>query len=443
MSKFFVALFLIFPALAQAEIEVAFERDPSVPIVYLNVAVKTGAVKDPPGKSGITQFLGRAMLRGTTLRKKDQIDLALDQIGAKLEVETRAEALILRGAVLSSQAKEFLDLLLEIVTRPSFAPNEVLKLKSELVSELQDQLSDDRTLAREQFERALFGAHPYGNPIGGRVKDIERIFAAQLRAHYDQLFRADHLLIVGTGDFDPEELKSWARKIELARPNGKQSLAPLQEPEQKSARSVLFVTKPNRPQAQIFMGQIGMRMDHPDYFKLNLANHAFGGGSFQARLMQELRVKRGWTYGVQSYFRQGTKPRAWQLGFSSSSKDAGSALSLTLKLVGDLVEAGITPDEFAFARQSLINNAAFNFDTPKKRVENILLERTLGLPDGFMRTFGPRTAELDHGSVNVAVKSFFKPDALTITVLGDEKIKPDVITASGVKRARSVSYLDR
>ena len=438
-----LAVLLLFPALAQAEIEVAFERDASVPILYLNVAVKTGAVTDPAGKSGITQFLGRAMLRGTTLRKKDQIDLALDQIGAKLEVETRAEALILRGAVLSSQAKAFLELLLEIVTQPSFAPNEVLKLKSELVSELQDQLSDDRTLAREQFERALFGTHPYGNPVGGRVKDIERIFAPQLRAHYDHLFRADRLLIAGTGDFDVGELKNWAEKIESARPRGKNGFTSLADPEHKSSRSLLFVTKPNRPQAQIFMGQIGMRMDHPDYFKINLANHAFGGGSFQARLMQELRVKRGWTYGVQSYFRQGTKPRAWQIGFSSSSKDAGSALSLTLKLVGDLVETGITAQEFAFARQSLINNAAFNFDTPKKRVENILLERTLGLPDGFMKIFGPRTAELDHSSVNTAVKSYFKPEALTITVLGDEKIKPDAITAAGVKRVRSVNYLDR
>jgi zinc protease len=111
--------------------------------------------------------------------------------------------------------------------------------------------------------------------------------------------------------------------------------------------------------------------------------------------------------------------------------------------VGDLVETGVTAEEFAFARQSLINNAAFNFDTPKKRVENILLERTLGLPDGFMKTFGPRTAELEHESVNTAVKSYFRPDALAITVLGDEKIKPDAITAAGVKRVRTLNYLDR
>jgi zinc protease len=383
------------------------------------------------------------MLRGTTARKKEQIDLALDQIGAKLEVETRAEALILRGAVLSSQAESFLGLLLEVVTRPSFAPAEILKLKSELISELQDELSDDRSLAREQFERALFGSHPYGNPIGGRVKDIERIFARDLRGHYDQLFRSDRLLIVGTGDYDPEKLKEWAKKIEKARPSLGRSLSPLGAPESKSSRSLVFVSKPSRPQAQIFMGQIGVRMDHPDFFKLNLANHAFGGGSFQARLMQELRVKRGWTYGVQSYFRQGTRARSWQIGFSSASKDASSALSLTLKLVGDLVESGITDEEFMFARQSLINNAAFNFDTPKKRVENTLLEKTLGLPDGFMKTLGERTYELDRESVNAAMKSFFKPEALTITVLGDDKIKNDVTVAAGTKRVRSVSYLDR
>src|SRR5688500_1513374 len=96
--------------------EVSFEKDPKLPIVYLNAAFKAGAVTDPASQSGMTNFMGEMLIRGTKSRTKEQLDLALDQMGARLEVETRAEALIFRGAVLSSQLEPFLKLVTEVLT---------------------------------------------------------------------------------------------------------------------------------------------------------------------------------------------------------------------------------------------------------------------------------------------------------------------------------------
>jgi len=82
--------------------EVNFEEDRQLPIVYLNLAIKSGAVSDPKDRLGLTHFMAEMLTRGTQHRSKTEIDQALDQMGAKLEVEVRAESLILRGAVLST-----------------------------------------------------------------------------------------------------------------------------------------------------------------------------------------------------------------------------------------------------------------------------------------------------------------------------------------------------
>ena len=99
----------------------------------------------------------------------------------------------------------------------------------------------------------------------------------------------------------------------------------------------------------------------------------------------------------------------------------------------ELKDKGITPEEFAFAQSSQVNSAGFMFNTPKKRVENRLLERTLDLPDGFMSTFGPRLTAVKLDQVNAALKRFLQPDKLAISVLGTAaKIKEPLAKAAGV-----------
>lgn len=428
---------------AQA-LEIDFERDTSLPMVYVNLALKAGAVTDPPGKTGLTHFMGEMLLRGTQTKNKSQIDLTLDQMGARLEVETRAEALILRGAVLSSQLQPFLAFMEEIATEPSFPEAEIKKLKSKTASLIREELGHDASLAARRFNKFLFGTHPYGNPIRGKTKEIESFTRVQLLAHYNRLFQDRSILLIGTGDAPLETIRAWGKQLVSKRPNrpvseSEPEIGVVAAPTNPEKTRVLLIDKSERTQTQINLGQIGTLMTDPNYFPLYLGNYVFGGGTFSSTMMVEVRVKRGWSYGASSHFRFGLKPRSWTAHLFPAEKDTVNALSLALQLVADLKKNGVTQEQFDFAKRSLVNSAGFNYNTPKKRVENLLLEKTLNLPIGFMKTYGPEIEKLNLKQVNQALTSFLQPDKLSIAVLCTAKnleaeigkatkVSPDQIT---------------
>jgi zinc protease len=425
-------------------IEVAFEHDSNLPLVYINLAVRAGGVSDPDGQAGITNFMGEMLMRGSASRTKEQIDLELDQMGAKLEVDVRAEMLIFRGAVLSSQLDGYLKLLTDLVTQPKFPEQEMRKLKSEIVSGILEETGRDGSLAGRRFNRFLFASHPYGNPVLGKVKDIESLTVAQVKTHYEKVMRDQRMVVIGTGDAQVSRLEAWAAQIAQARPGGDKAPV-LATPKNGDKRRMLIIDKPDRTQTQIRFGQVGTTFTDPRFFAIYLGNHAFGGGSFSARLMVEIRVKRGWAYGASSQLMGGSRPRSWTVAYSPASKDSGAALKYGLGMVAELRDKGISQAEFQFARDSLINGAGFMYNTPKKRVENRILERMLELPDGFMASYAEKFAQLTLDDVNRSLKEFLHPDQLAIAVVATAaEMKGPLAEAAGLPadQVRVVPYTE-
>jgi zinc protease len=416
--------------------EVTFERDPSLPLVFLNVALKGGAVTDSEGHAGLTNFMGEMLLRGTRTKTKEQIDLALDQMGAQLAVETRSEAVILRGSVLAAQLDAFLALLGEIITQPSFPEGEIRKLRAEITSGLLEEQGTDSRLLSRKFTNFLFRGHPYGKPILGTIKDVANLNRPKVLGHYDLLVRDVNLLIVGSGDAEVSKIEQWSATLASARPGG-EAIPIVAKPENSDGRRLLLVDKPDRTQTQIRTGQIGVQLTDSNYFPLYLGNHAFGGGSFSARMMVEVRVKRGWSYGAYSSFRHGRQPRSWEYYIFPATKDTPAALEFTLKMLEDLKEKGVTDAEFEIAKTSLINSDGFRYNTPEKRVENTLLEKTLDLPQGFMTTYAKNLSKLSVSDVNRALRDFVRPDRVSIAVLGTAKdLKLKLAKAAGIDESK-------
>lgn len=437
------ALACLFTSLAQAStIEVEVEKDSRLPIGYVNVVIRGGSVSDPENRVGLTQFMSQMLVRGTKSLTKEQIDLRLDQWGAQLAVENRAEYTIIRGAALSTRLPDLLGLIEDILLHPSFSDSEIRKLKAETISGLMEELASDHAVNTKKFSRLLFDGHPYGRPTAGLASHVQTFDRAALAKQHLLIMNSDRAFFLASGDVDEASFSSWAARVARGMP-GKGALSKLARPAQSSARRLQIIDKPDRTQTQIQIGQIGTLMSDPDYPALYLGNAAFGGGSFMSRMMQEIRVKRGWSYGAASTFRFGVQPRSWQAHLFPATKDTPAALAFTLGMIAELQKNGITQAEFDLVKRSSINSAAFMSDTPKKRIENRILERTLGLEKGFFEGFASRLEKTSREQVNEALSRFLKSENLSISVLGTAApLKTGLIEAAGVteKELKIVPY---
>lgn len=431
-----VSLNVLVPTAAGA-VEVAFERDARLPVVNIAVAIRAGYTMDPTGQSGLTRFMGQMLTRGTKLRSKEQIDLELDQMGAEIGVETRAESTVLRGTVLASQLDRFLSLISEMLTQPSFPPSEIRKLKGEVTSAIAGQMGRDESVAYRKFLKYLFNKHPYGKPPLGTTVDVVKLTAVQLRAQYDRIVRDQLLLVVATGDADEAKLKTWADGIGQARPGGL-AVEELAVPTNPPHRRLIIVDKPDRTETQIIIGQIGMATLNPQYRALDIANVIFGGGGMNAsRLMLQIRSLKGWSYSASSSQNMARQPHQWSIHLHPAAKNSAEALAYVLGMVSDLKAKGVTHDEFQFAQSTMINNSAFDANTAKKRAENLLTEKLIGLPNGFFKSAGEQIQKVTLEQVNAAAQAFFQPNDLTILVLGTAKdLKAPLAKAAGVELSK-------
>lgn len=431
-----VALVTIAPVNSWAEFE--FEEDNSLPIVYLNIVLDAGAAQDPADKLGLANVASRMLLRGTQLHPKNQFFELINQLGGQIEVDVRNEGTIFRGAVLSENLEKFLSLVEETLTRPKFTSEELTKLKKEVEGLILEQKGNDQALVQYHFSRFFYGSHPYGNPILGTRKGITAINHTDVLNFYSNNFSGKTLHFFGSGAAKKGVIKNWFEnlgdKLSAIHPEAK-PVAKIAAPEVPSGRRALIVNKPNTTQTQVLLGGKGIRPETSGFYSILLANHSYGGASFNARMMQEIRVKRGWTYGASNSFRFGREPRHFGMYVFPKTADTLPAINLMLTMFNDYISNGIKRDEFDFAKQSLVNNAPFNFDTPRKRLENAVTEYLTGFPRGYNEELAENIAQVDYNDITPSLKAAFNDQNLTLVIVGDaSKLKSGVAKLPGFSK---------
>jgi zinc protease len=303
---------------------VLVREDTAAGVVAMSLQVRAGSRFESPTTTGITNFLHRAMLRGTSKRTAVQLATSSEDIGGSLDASGEVEAAEVRGQALARHWETLLGLIAEVALEATLPADEIEKERRLLLGQIKARADAPSSLTFDTMLRDLYGSHPYAAQSLGRKETIERLSRDDLLAHYRAIYRPERMVLAVSGEVPRDRVVRAAERL-----FGRMTRAPAALAEALPAPSATgdrrVITLPAQ-QAQIVVGYLIPSLTDPLYPAVRVLGAILGGG-MSGRLFVELRDRRGLAYstGVATQFRTGPGALIAYLGTAPASATAAEA----------------------------------------------------------------------------------------------------------------------
>ncbi|HKW89932.1 MAG TPA: pitrilysin family protein [Candidatus Acidoferrales bacterium] len=391
-------------------------RQPSVAVNL--VMMSAGTIHDPVGMPGTAQMTAAMLTQGTTTRSAQQFAQAIDSVGGNISASAGDDESSASLSIVANDADYGMQLFSDAVLHPAFADQELGRQRQQALSGLQVEYSDAGYLASAVFDRAVYGASPYGLPGEGTPDSVKKIQRDDLVKFHDASYAPNDTLMAFAGDITPERAFALAEKY---FGGWEKKDIPTEEPAAPAPLSglhFLVVDKPDAVQTQIRVGKLGIRRDSPDYLPLVVTNRIFGGG-FNSRLNTEVRVKKGLTYGASSGFDANRFGGSFDAGTSTRTEATVEATKLIIDLIAKMSTGDVTPAELKFAQEYLSGVYPIQSETAAQVAGRILTVAEYGLPADYNDTYQQKILGVDDASVREMSSKYFNPQDLDIVLVGN------------------------
>ncbi|HEU4794949.1 MAG TPA: pitrilysin family protein [Pyrinomonadaceae bacterium] len=279
---------------------IVIERRES-PLISAQLLIKNGGEVDPPELAGLADMTANLLTKGTQTRDATKIANEIESLGGSLQSSARWDSSSVTVGVMSSKIAPAMEILADVVRRPTFKSEEVERLRQQYQDNLTLSLGDPGSIARYVAARVVFRDGPYGHPIGGTLESLTRITAADITKMHGRYYRPDNAILVIGGDITAKEATALATRYfgDWQKPSTPlMSDAPTVEEAAAKTGRVVVIDKPDAGQAAVYLARTGINRRDADYFRGLVTNSVLSG--YSGRLNQEIRIKRGLSYGAGS-----------------------------------------------------------------------------------------------------------------------------------------------
>jgi zinc protease len=393
-----------------------------VPVAQVNLVVFSGTADDPAGKFGVASLATAMLTEGAGSRSALEIADAVDLLGADLSAGSGIDSSAVRLHVPVARLKDALPIMADVALRPTFANEELERVRQQRLTALLQAHDDPATIAPVAFSRVLFGpTHRFGTMTGGTAAAIKAFTPDDLRAFYTAAFRPTNATLLVVGDVTQAVVTplleasfgAWKAPAGEAR---KTTLPAVQPP---ASRQVYLVDKPGAAQSQIRIGTIGVARSTPDYFPLQVLNTVLGG-SFTSRLNMNLREQHGYAYGASSTFDMRASPGPFYAAAGVQTDKTGEALKEFFNELNGILKP-VPPDELARAKNYVSLRFPGAFETTSdisRRLEDLLVYH---LPEDYFSKYVQNIQAVTGADVERVAQKYIQPNRLIVVVVGDLK----------------------
>jgi zinc protease len=405
------------PVTGASGVEAWLVEDHSVPVVTIRFAFAGGAALDAVGKGGAASMVASLLDEGAGPYDSLAFHRRLDDLAGQLRFSAAQDEFDGSLRTLKQHLSDTGELLRLALAEPRFAPEDIERIRGEILAGLARQAKNPRSLSGRLWMHDAFEKHPYGSSVDGSEESVAAITRDDLAAFAGARFHRSGLIVGIVGDIDKTEAATLIDRVFGGLPKGADETEiaetkPLDD-------GALVVSRAAVPQSVVTFGQAGPKRDDPAWYAAYVLNEILGGGGFRGRLMKEIREKRGLAYGVST---QLVPYRHAGLIVGNVATENGRVAE-SIALVRDewrrMREAGPTAAELDNAKTYLTGSFPLGLDSTQ-HIAGVLVQMQ---QDKLGIDYLDRRASLIGGvtldEAREVAQKLFDPIALSFAVVGD------------------------
>lgn len=424
-------LFVLFPAVAAAAPKIEhwvtengtrayFIETHALPVVDVNMVFNAGSARESADKQGLAMLTNSMLFEGGAGLDSKAIAEGFEDRGAEVASSSLRDMAIVSLRSLSD--KEYLEpvieLLAKIISDPSFPEKNFSREKARSLTSLDHSLQQPAKVGSRRIYEHLYKGHPYANHPEGTHESLKSIKREELINFYRQYYVASNMVIAVVGDLTLAEAKALTNKISMKLSKGKPAAA---LPEVPAIETGEFRLDFPSTQSHIMSAALGIKRGDSRQLALKVANYSLGGGGFQSRMMDEIREKRGLSYGASSYFLPMMQTGPFIASLSTKNDQVDEAFDVSKEVINGYLKTGPSEKELQLAKKNITGGFPLTIDSNKKLVSTLAAIGFYSLPVDYLDTYINRVNALSMKEVTQALQSTLASKKRVTVIVGAEK----------------------
>ncbi|MBN2740856.1 MAG: insulinase family protein [Rhodobacteraceae bacterium] len=386
-----------------------------IPFIALDIAFKGGASLDAPGKRGAINLMTATLEEGAGQMDSQQFAEAQESLAAQFGFDVGDDSLDISARMLTENRDKSVNLLRSALINPRFEQTAIDRVRAQVLSIIASDQTDPNAIAAKTMRKLAFGDHPYGSSLNGTVDSVKALTQEDMFDAKARVMSRDHMVVSVVGDITPAELGPMLDHLLGDLPAKGAAMPATITPDLTGGVTTVDF---DSPQSVVIFAQKGIAMTDPDFFAAYVLNQILGAGGFSSRLMDEVREKRGLTYGIASYLVDKDLAKTWQGSFASANEKVAQAISVVKEQWAKAATGKVTDKELQDTKTYLTGAYPLRFDG-NGTIAGIMTGMQLnGMPISYIDTRNDKVNAVTKADIARVAKRILDPSALRFVVVG-------------------------
>lgn len=423
------------PDVWQAELDNGLQiygiENTELPLVQFEITLKGGLILEGSDKVGVSSLMADLMTKGTANKTPEELEEAIDLLGANISVSAGRQSITIRGNSLARNYEETLALVEEIMLEPRWDEREFELAKQSTLSQIAQQSANPNSIASNTYNKLLYGEdHILSyNPIG-TTTTVESITLDDLKSYYENYFSPSIADMHVVGAIDKSQVVASLSSIGDRWESKPVEIPEFELPEAPESSTVYFYDVPDAKQSVLRFGYLAMPETDPDFYRATIMNYKLGGGGFASRFTQELREGKGYTYGIGSGFSGSDIAGPFTISSGVRTNVTYESAALVKEILEEYPET-FTDEDLENTKSYLIKSSARQFETSGSKLNMLSNISAYGWSPDYVRERQEIVQNMTQEEIRELARKYANPNKMIWLVVGDAETQMDRLEQLG------------